>query len=164
MTTEQCNDGGLDPELLGCFGAPANGWAGSDPDVCLPSASSAAGRERLTDMPWFCLDNCGSKGSNYTCLYDQLEPWIDNDHAHCVEAVACDTPAGYCEEGGAMCSVEASCALDWDQCCVAECASDNDCDALGFPGSYSCSAGACVPTECHGSFSEYGSLYRCHAG
>jgi hypothetical protein len=156
---DQCNNG-LDTELLGCHGAPADGWGGSDPGVCLPSASSVQGRERLVDMPWFCLENCGSKGSNYTCLYDQLEPSIGNDHARCVEAVACDPPAGYCESGGAMCSVETSCAFDWDQCCVAECTTDVDCEMLNFPGFYQCSAGSCVPSECNGSFSEYCSLYR----
>lgn len=155
----QCNNG-LDVELLGCHGAPANGRGGSDPGVCLPSASSVQGRDRLVDMPWFCLDNCGAKGSYYACLCDQLAPSIENDHARCVEAVACDTPAGSCESGGAMCSVEASCAFDWGQCCVAECSTDLDCGMLNLSDFHECSAGSCVLSERNGSFSEYGNLYR----
>jgi len=156
---EQCNNG-LDDELLSCFGAPANAWPGSKPGICLPSAGSPQGRDRLVDMPWFCLENCGSKGSNYTCLYDQLAPGIDNDHARCVETSACSAPSGFCEQAGAtMCDVEASCANDWQQCCVDECTATDNC-TIGFPDFYACSAGACVPPECNGSFSDYCQLYR----
>lgn len=158
---DQCNNG-LDDELLACHGAPANGWAGSAPGKCLPAANTPQGRQRLVEMPWFCLDNCGSKGSNYTCLYDQLAPAIENDHARCVESVACTPPAGYCEAQGAkMCDVEATCFGDWQDCCVSECSTTTECtDMLGFPHFYECSAGSCVPPECNGSFSSYCNLYR----
>lgn len=155
---EDCE--GFDDEDLDCHGAPLNGWSGSEQGTCLPSASSPAGRERLTEMPWFCLDNCGSKGSNYRCLYDQLEPSVVNGHGQCVDAVSCDPPVGYCEEGGDFCDSGASCGGNFDDCCLAECSSNDDCDLFGFPDHYECSAASCVPPECNGSFSAYCQLYR----
>ena len=152
-------DGGLD---LACWGATANGWAGSRPGICLPSASSPAGRERVTELPWFCLDNCGSKGSSYTCAYDQLTlfpPGIDLLHAQCVD-MFCSSPVGFCELSGRYCEPEASCPgnddEDWEPCCAGECTAHSDCDALGYPEFYVCDFGAdigvstghCVPPEC----------------
>lgn len=156
---EQC-DTELDDQVLSCHGATANGWLGSSPGTCLPSASSTEGREDLTAMPWFCLDNCGSKGSNYACIYDQFDGTYDNDHGRCSETVVCDAPAGWCESGSGMCELEASCPGDWDDCCVAECSSNAECDLLGFPGSYSCDTGSCVPAGCEGDFGSFCSLYR----
>ena len=152
-------DGGLD---LACWGGTANGWAGNAAGVCLPAANNDAGRERLTELPWFCLDNCGSKGSSYTCADDQLTlfpPGIDLLHAQCVD-MFCSAPAGFCELTGKYCDPEASCSgnlpAQWEGCCGGECTTEQDCDALGFPDDYVCDFGAdigvstghCVPQEC----------------
>lgn len=159
---DECD--GLDAEDLDCFGAPANGWQGSKPGTCLPSASSVQGRQRLVDMPWFCLDNCGSKsggGNNtYACLYDQLGPSYVADHGQCTDVAFCSAPTAHCESAGDFCDPEAVCALEWDDCCVAECSGNADCTGLGFPAFYACDAGSCVPGDCIGSFSQYCSLYR----
>lgn len=161
QNSDQCD--GLDSEDLDCFGAPADGWQGGKDGTCLPSAATPAGRERLIDLPWFCLDNCGAKSGGgddtYVCIYDQLGPEYVAAHGQCTDAVFCSAPSGHCESAGQFCDTEASCN-DWDDCCVAECSNDAHCDGLGFPDDYSCDAGSCVPFTCVGSFSQFCSLYR----
>lgn len=160
---EQCD--GLDAEDLDCLGAPANGWAGSTPGTCLPTTSTPAGRGRLEELRWFCLDNCGSKGGgdpdSFACTYDQLPHPLD--HAECIAVSgACSASEAYCESSGAnlVCNLDATCPGDEDQCCSVECSNDTDCTLLGFPDFYSCNSGSCVPPECIGSFSAYCQLYR----
>ena len=145
---------------LACHGAPENGWAGSSPGVCLPAANDAVGREKLEEVPWFCLDNCGSKGSGFACLYDQLKNKpgeIDLEHAQCVDVFG-DAPAGFCEfqPGGYVALPDAECTSDdYMECCQAECGPGpgESCQDWGYPESYVCDAenvqpGNCVPEDC----------------
>ncbi len=158
---EQCDDGSS-PTLV-CWASSDQGWAGSQPGRCLPGSGTAQGRDRLEEVPWFCLDNCGSKGSNYRCIYDQLRdtpPGIDLPHAQCLD-VTCGAPVGFCEElpEAAFCDVDATCPgvteEEWSGCCVGECTTKQDCGALGYPDHYECdfatigtTYGHCVPPEC----------------
>jgi hypothetical protein len=157
------NCGGLDGGALACWGSSDQGWAGNRDGICLPSAASAQGRDALEELPWFCLDNCGSKGFHYRCVYDQLRdspPGIDLLHAQCLDVI-CSSPVGFCEAlpEAAFCNVDASCPGndedDWLDCCTGECFAQEDCAAIGYPNHYECdflsigtSYGHCVPPEC----------------
>jgi len=152
---------------LSCYGSADQGYAPIGSGTCLPDGSSVASREKLTDMPWFCLDNCaalngyGQNGVS-ACAYDQL-PGFQFDHGTCVNITAsCDVLPGMCEEQGRICGFVGP--NDTDQC-QAECEDDLDCGDRGFPDWYACDAfGApdrhCVPPECANSSSEYCGLFR----
>ncbi|WP_437731376.1 hypothetical protein [Sorangium sp. So ce1335] len=141
-----------------CWGATNNlasesNWKSDLPGRCMPSSATPAGRERLTEVPWICLDNCGAKAGGgkpdtYVCAYDQLDHYLP--HAQCVYTNT--SSPGYCESKGLHTDVDASCPLDWDDCCVSECHSEAACDSLGFPASYVCDMsggpGHCVPDGC----------------
>lgn len=165
---EDCQ-GFLEDGALSCHGGPENGWKGGSPGTCLPSAGEEKGRERLEELPWFCLDNCGSKGSGFACLFDQLKNHPGNvslPHAQCVDVLG-DGPAGFCESqpGGFFAPPGAKCPgkfkEDWMKCCHSECGPGEDwsCSDWGFPvpGAYACDYGAkkttpahCVPVACAG--------------
>jgi hypothetical protein len=160
-------------EGLRCWGAPDEGWSPGSRGTCLPDGNDPTSRERLTEMPWFCLDGCGSISPSGDwaatgCLYRQAG--FDLNHGECVDDVF--TPgvllAGQCEaeeDGRAQtsetvnlnnCAMEAELPLG-DIVCEAECACHEDCPALGFPDDYGCSifigtggtsVGRCVPPEC----------------
>lgn len=158
---------------LRCHGATSDGWKGSQPGTCLPDegAADGKGRDRLLDVPWFCLDNCGSKGNGFYCLYDQLRnaaPSIDLPHAQCVD-VFNDAPAGYCEAlpGGAFAPPSASCGPNNPgACCQDECDPQDPqmptCQDWGYPDAWVCDKysdigvqyGHCVPPGC-GVFDTY---------
>jgi hypothetical protein len=130
---------GLDSEPLSCWGAPGK-WPGTDrPGTCLPSGSDPASRERLTEMPWFCLDNCGTKGDSYVCLYDQAGLAIE--HGECVSHTASGM-FGSCEELGLVANPNAQPGCTGETCCMQECTKTEDCKALwGFPEDYVCDIG-----------------------
>jgi hypothetical protein len=151
---------GLDTEPLVCWGSTENenGWAGSRPGRCMPSPDTLQGRDRLEEIPWICLDNCGSKagGANfepYVCVYDQLEPGLSFAHAQCVDWAFCSSPPGNCESQGLFCDPEVLTCPDPDDCCVSECFDQQHCIDLGYPNFYQCdftggTSGHCVPPGC----------------
>ena len=154
VSDQEC--AGLDATPLACAGSPESGFREGGPGTCLPSPDTSGGRGLLVSEPWFCLDNCASKGSSpdqYACLFDQF-PSRPQAHGECADVQFCSL-TGFCEEGGQMCDADAICIGD-DDCCKAECASDKDCIELGFPaGDYVCDpkggeTAKCVPAACTG--------------
>jgi hypothetical protein len=137
------------------------------PGTCLPAPIDPVSRDRLTKMPWFCLDGCssidnyGGAGDN-ACIYNQTS--LDFSHGECVDMQTggCDgLVAGECEEQGRRCLVDVF-DQDNDQdtseiACVDECEIDAHCETRGFPAWYQCSnvvgnggysVGRCVPSGC----------------
>lgn len=152
---------GIEDNLV-CWGSEDHGWGPSGtPGTCLPSPDFDSGRAALKDLPWFCLDNCGSIASgDPACVYDQTYP--EFSHGTCVDWSAscwvddCPFGQGCCEATGRRC-------LD-DDVCRPECFDDEgNCGALGFPSHYVCNNGYCVPLGCGGSGipdQEWCSLFR----
>ncbi|MFT3775911.1 MAG: hypothetical protein QM820_61995 [Minicystis sp.] len=148
---EEC--GALGDDMI-CWGATHNlasesNWKSDLPGRCMPTSANPAGRERLSEVPWICLDNCGAKAGGgpgtYVCAYDQLLPLA---HAQCIDALA-SFPA-YCESKGQWFDPDNTCG-DPDGCCD-ECSATRPCTDLGFPASYQCDMngehGHCVPDGC----------------
>ena len=155
-TDEEC--GGKDAIPLACAGSPESGFREGGPGTCLPSPDSPGGRGLLVSEPWFCLDNCASKGSSpeqYACLFDQFPSRLQA-HGECADVQSCSVLTGLCEQGGQMCDADAICIGDDEACCKAECAKDQDCVDLGFPpDAYVCdpkdgATAKCVPLGCAG--------------
>lgn len=171
-TDADCTEAGLDGGVtLACLGSPESGFQGDRPGTCLPSAGTQGGRDLLVDQAWFCLDNCGSKGSfdqQYACAFDQF-PNALQPHGECTDVAFCSTvQTGYCEAAGLFCVPDATCSGDDANCCKPECGSKTDCELLGFPDHYQCDVvsggvGKCVPDECIGEkivSQAYCALYR----
>ena len=142
---------------LVCWGGDDQGWPGTASGRCMPAADTPQGRDALGDVPWICLESCTSRGGGdpdrFVCMYDQRDPEVQMGHAQCVDIVGCTAPAGWCEQSGQLCDTEEICAVDFDDCCVAECTQDAQCATLGFPASYVCDSdpglpGFCVPNGC----------------
>ncbi|MFN3201427.1 MAG: serine hydrolase domain-containing protein [Bradymonadia bacterium] len=154
---------GIEPDLT-CWGLESNGWGPSDHGQCLPSANSPASRERLEEMPWFCLDNCdaidASADGTVGCVFNQTS--LEFSHGECVDfnASCAGLMPGECEENGFSCS--------HDDVCEQECQTHTDCAAQGFPEWYECDGlgdvafgpSHCVPPECTNTSSAYCDLYR----
>ncbi len=148
---------------LRCWGLGADGWGGGtlQPGTCLPDDGSPAGRERVSEMPWMCVDNCEAlaPGQDWpmACVFDQTS-W-EFDHGECVDLLGCDgLLPGECEASGRRCDQETD-------TCVDECVVSADCAQWGFPPHYECNAqfgapGRCVPLACANPKSaEFGGPY-----
>ena len=159
------NDDCASGDNLYCAGSTAPGQYNPEgAGKCLPMDTEA-----VTNLPWFCLDNCaaldpyGTNGA--ACIYNQIDPSFGP--ATCVSLLgACDGGMpGQCEATGRVCKLDE----DEDDVCVEECSESNwDCQALGFPDDFVCDAlgdleftpGHCVPAGCVNSTSEYCDMYR----
>ena len=156
-TTLEASDG-----PLRCWGLQDDGWGPSPGGICLPDDGTPAGRERLSEMPWFCVDNCEAlapgQGWPMACVFDQ-SPDLDFPHGECVDLIGCGgLLPGECEASGRRCDQQAD-------ACVDECVFDSDCTKWGFPPHYVCNAqfgspGRCVPPACANPKSaEFGGPY-----
>ncbi|RMG98648.1 MAG: hypothetical protein D6705_05365, partial [Deltaproteobacteria bacterium] len=135
---------------LRCWGLPGEGWAGSGGGICLPDDGTPAGRDRLAEMPWFCVDDCEAiapgPGWPMGCVFDQ-SPSLGFAHGECVDMISCEGElAGVCEESTGRCDQDAD-------ACEVECLEAADCAAQGFPPYYVCNAAThstprCVPPAC----------------
>lgn len=157
----QCD--GLDGDLQ-CWGLEEDGWGPSEGGTCLPVTHHAAGREKLEEMPWFCLDNCGAidayDDGSVVCAFKQTD--LDFPHGECVDLLSnCSgMQPGECEESGDSCN--------FNDVCEQECQTQQDCVSQGFPDWYECDANGdvtfspahCVPPECTDASSAYCALYR----
>lgn len=160
-------------EGLRCWGADDEGWSSGSQGTCLPDGNDPVSREKLTEMPWFCLDGCASISpsgdpSATGCLYRQ--GGFNLLHGECVDVIF--TPgiliAGQCEDEQDS-RAQTSETVNLNKCggeadlpggdivCKPECQCHSDCPALGFPDDYGCSlfigtggtsVGRCVPPEC----------------
>ncbi|WP_437596111.1 hypothetical protein WMF28_26365 [Sorangium sp. So ce590] len=141
-------------ESLSCWGSEQSGWGPSVGGKCLPDPGNSAGREAVSEMPWFCVDNCDAidtyANGLTACVYNQLGGFSFS-HGTCVNFLgSCEVEGvnlpGVCEEAGGYCDAE-------DQC-VSECIEDADCSGKGFPDWYKCDfsagyeKGHCVPPGC----------------
>ena len=146
--------GGVEADLS-CSGSEDKGWGRSGGGTCLPDPDVGDNKERLTEMPWFCMDNCDSIDSSddgmTACVYNQLAGF-DFAHGTCVDFLgSCEVEdigslPGQCEEQGMHCFVE-------DDQCRPECEKSEDCGALGFPDWFACDmdgVAKCVPSFCAG--------------
>ncbi len=146
----------LGDTTLVCWGGQDQGWPGTATGRCMPAADTPQGKSVLDENPWICLESCTSRGGGdpdrFECMYDQRDPDIAMAHAQCVDVAGCTAPAGWCEQGGMLCDTEQICAIEYDDCCTAECTESADCAAIGFPASYVCDGGGfpgfCVPAGC----------------
>jgi hypothetical protein len=147
---------GVEPDLA-CFGSSADqGWAANAGGTCLPDPDVGNNKEKLSEMPWFCLDNCDAIDHHdngvTACVFNQL-PNLSFAHGTCVDFMAsCKvddvTMPGLCEEQGKHCFI-----ADSENQCLPECETHADCPALGFPDWYACDMDGtpkCVPTFCAG--------------
>lgn len=145
----------LGDSTLVCWGGEDQSWPGVARGRCMPAADTPTGKSVLDENPWICLESCTSRGGGdpdrFVCMYDQRE-YAPMSHAQCVDVVGCTAPAGWCEQSGSLCDTEQVCAIEYDDCCVAECTSDQDCHDLGFSTNYVCDGlglpGFCVPPGC----------------
>ncbi len=144
-----------------CWGLAEDGWAPSSGGICLPDDGTAAGRERVSEMPWMCVDNCDALAPGQSwpmaCIFDQTV--LDFPHGECVDLIGCDgLLPGECEASGRRCDQQTD-------TCVDECVFDADCTKWGFPPHYVCNAqfgspGRCVPPVCANPKSaEFGGPY-----